>query len=1014
MTVRYGVRLWGAALLVAGVLAGCGGSDSNFLTEKNKADGVFIDAPVQGLGYRTRGWSPRADQSYWRELRMSSDGSKLAAIQVKIANVTDGGVYTSDNGGKTWQRRLAGSGNEYMESFLGLGPKLAMSADGQTLYLSTFNAVNAVGGNDDLVAGNRVVRYSRDGGATWANVTVPGSDGCLAVSLETSASGQRVYLSGASNSGICMHRSDDSGLSWSAFTTPSGSSLAPLKVSADGSTLVSFAGFAGENPMVSSDAGATWSDLGVGKPVKDIALSADGSVMVVLTVADNNGVTNVERYDASGSRVLLRSDSINPYAELATLAASADMRTLVVGHYDGKLHVSTDGGTSWSAGGPSGRWRSSAVAANGQQLAATGGASRWFCIFCTPAEANGYTNIFVQAAPTTALRYTDATGGYQCNAGELITFYLGNLALGTTQCGKAIHVYQLAGLGETPERGLRIAQLLQSLNTSGDPTRLVLPDLSALTVSVDLGGSDGEFATAAATLLSDISTATGTTFSLVDKATAQTHVETEIAKLPASTRENICQVNTCGSELLTQLAAGLDQLVGGSASGLPEGAVVPLSLSYTDSSGSRTSAITLSDNGDWKFLLPVTVGGSYTVTLGDTSEALSCTLSNASGTMPVGNVTNVAVSCSVNDPLPVTLSGTLESLQPSQTVTLANGEDSLLLDANGEFSFPTQIAPGGAFNVTVESTNPGTLLCTLSGSVGSVPVSYETGAFSPLEVSCDGLASYTIGGTVSGLPSGESLVIRNDDSGGSSSFEIISANGSYTFEDSFTGNYSMAFSSRPPGLQCSFSSDAGPGEVPSVTVDISCAGARVSGVVNGVPEGSTVQLLINNSLTGGQQVDLTGTGAGLTFNSNYIPDGTGYEVTVIGTSAGVSCGAVSNGTGTIGTTNVTNLSVECTFSGGEGPAAGSLGGTVSGLPDGDSIQIENLENADFTDFVYNEFAGEPAFTMPIGLEPGEAYDISVIYTGFFGLNCLVTNGTGVMPAVEDTPNYVNNIQIVCE
>ena len=132
MTVRYGVRLWGAALLIAGVLAGCGGGDGRLFPAEDKADGVFIDAPVQGLGYRTRGWSPRTDQSYWRELRMSSDGSKLAAIQLKIDDVTDGGVYTSADGGRTWQRRLAGSGNEYLNGLLfQLGPKLAMSADGQ-------------------------------------------------------------------------------------------------------------------------------------------------------------------------------------------------------------------------------------------------------------------------------------------------------------------------------------------------------------------------------------------------------------------------------------------------------------------------------------------------------------------------------------------------------------------------------------------------------------------------------------------------------------------------------------------------------------------------------------------------------------------------------------------------------------------------------------------------------------------------------------------------------------------
>ena len=170
-------------------------------------------------------------------------------------------------------------------------------------------------------------------------------------------------------------------------------------------------------------------------------------------------------------------------------------------------------------------------------------------------------------------------------------------------------------------------------------------------------------------------------------------------------------------------------------------------------------------------------------------------------------------------------------------------------------------------------------------------------------------SSYTIGGTVSGLPSGQTVTLA--DNGGDAL--NITASGPFTFSTSLaTGaTYSVTVQSSTSGTTCSVSN--GSGTVASVTVTsvlVTCAAASpptytVGGTVSGLASGATATLLDNGS--DALPVSSNGT---FTF-STALSSGTAYAVTVGTQPTGQSC-AVTAGSGTVGASNVTTVAVSCT------------------------------------------------------------------------------------------------------
>ncbi len=162
--------------------------------------------------------------------------------------------------------------------------------------------------------------------------------------------------------------------------------------------------------------------------------------------------------------------------------------------------------------------------------------------------------------------------------------------------------------------------------------------------------------------------------------------------------------------------------IGGTVSGLGAG----LSVGLLNNGG---DAITRNANGSFTFPTALASGAAYSVTVGTQPAGQTCTVTNGSGTVGSANVTNVAVNCANNPPATYTIGGAVSGLGAGKSVGLLNnGGDAITRNANGGFTFPTALASGAAYSVTV-GTQPAGQTCTVtngSGTVGSANVTNVT------------------------------------------------------------------------------------------------------------------------------------------------------------------------------------------------------------------------------------------------------------------------------------------------
>lgn len=154
----------------------------------------------------------------------------------------------------------------------------------------------------------------------------------------------------------------------------------------------------------------------------------------------------------------------------------------------------------------------------------------------------------------------------------------------------------------------------------------------------------------------------------------------------------------------------------------------------------------------------------------------------------------------------------------------------------------------------------------------------------------------------------------------------------------------------------------------------------VGGTVSGLSAGQSITLLNN----GGDALAVSGNGTFLF--STGAASGSTYDVTV--QSPGLSCSA-GNGSGTVGSSNVTSIAVACT------PIPFTVGGTVSGLDGSESVTLQN-NGADAT-----IVSGDGGFTFSTSQIMGSTYDVTV-QSHTPGITCAVTSGSGTVGTSDVT------------
>jgi hypothetical protein len=322
--------------------------------------------------------------------------------------------------------------------------------------------------------------------------------------------------------------------------------------------------------------------------------------------------------------------------------------------------------------------------------------------------------------------------------------------------------------------------------------------------------------------------------------------------------------------------------VGGTISGLV-GSVV-----LKDNAGDD---LTVSANGNFTFATQVANGSTYNVTVGVHPAGQACSVSAGWGTVSGNNVTNVRVTCSTNT---YSVWGLASGLSGSVVLQNNNG-DNVTVTSSGPFTFPSQLADGSPYSVTV-LTQPAGQGCSVANGTGTIARANITNVV----VTCVAY-TYTIGGAVTGLNG--SMVLQ--DNGGDNL--TVSTNGPFTFATTMAyGNpYNVTVLTRPTGQLCSITGGGGTATANVTSVAISCFTPyySVGGTLNGLAAGDSITLANN----GADNITLTANG-GFAFPTT-LADGSAYNVSIVTQPATQPC-TLTYGAGTVNGANA-SVNVYC-------------------------------------------------------------------------------------------------------
>jgi FG-GAP repeat len=240
--------------------------------------------------------------------------------------------------------------------------------------------------------------------------------------------------------------------------------------------------------------------------------------------------------------------------------------------------------------------------------------------------------------------------------------------------------------------------------------------------------------------------------------------------------------------------------------------------------------------------------------------------------------------------------GTLSGLGAGKAVVVAQaGGPSASLSANGPYSLA--LPAGTAYDLRIQ-TQPQDQACVVVNGTGTVAADVRN-----IAINCTDLAAaFKVSGTLTGLPTGQSVVLVLDASGTLQETQI-NANGRFEFSQPVAGRYSVTIKTTPPGLGCAVTSGTGTiaAEVTDVQVNCSANVFRLGGNASGLSS------VVNLRNAGNGEV-LTVRNGPFVFTQS-LAYGVAYDVQVENAGLGQSC-TVTNATGTA-TQDIGNVQLSC-------------------------------------------------------------------------------------------------------
>ena len=272
-----------------------------------------IIQPIHGGLYRSVdygvSWIKIDDSHNWNYVSSSSDGSKLAAVELTSGSY----IWTSKDYGVTWSRKIAATGGSWW------GPITASSDGSKLVVAKTYYGVNGKYRTDIYSSSNsgdtwgQVYSFTDLLGSCWG---IASSSDCL--KLVSCFYQDKIYVS------------TNFGTSWTA--TGSNGYWHSVCSSVDGTVLAAAA--SGQN-YASVNSGVSWFPVGMPSGWSDIACSSNGSFMVAanmggdrrIVVSRDYGVTWISTgtsaawscvtCSSDGSRVCAGGNNSNIYSGIS-------------------------------------------------------------------------------------------------------------------------------------------------------------------------------------------------------------------------------------------------------------------------------------------------------------------------------------------------------------------------------------------------------------------------------------------------------------------------------------------------------------------------------------------------------------------------------------------------------------------------------------------------------------------------------------------------------------------------
>jgi hypothetical protein len=249
--------------------------------------------------------------------------------------------------------------------------------------------------------------------------------------------------------------------------------------------------------------------------------------------------------------------------------------------------------------------------------------------------------------------------------------------------------------------------------------------------------------------------------------------------------------------------------------------------------------------------------------------------------------------------------------------------------------------------------------------------------------------TFTVGGSVSGLDSGDKVVLLNN---GSDAL-TMSANSGFTFSSPVNANgaYSVIVETQPTGEVCTVSKGGGAGVTANISgVAVACSTDKysISGSVSGLGAGAKV-VLENN---GTDSLTIAADGV-FKFPTPAAYNGS-YAVTVATQPAGATC-SVTKGVGAGITGSISNVMVNCSSN------TVAIGGRISGLTAGQQVTLDDngadpltlTANGVFT--FSTQVADQGSYSVTVGTQP-------------VAQTCTVVGGGG-----NHVTSPVSNVAVTC-